>query len=141
MRSVLFEKMLALPGFDKLDASRLEASLQQTGHLMLFCTGDPQQRPESLDLAIILPELYQAFSGQFRVGVVASDIEATVQQRYAIQQWPCLVLLRDGDYVGSIPRLRDWAEYLQEIRTLLEAPVQQRQDLSAFIITQPQGCA
>jgi len=141
VRSVLFEKMLTRPGFNKLDASNLEDAKQQTGHLMLFCTGDPQQRPENLDLAVILPELQQAFTGQFQVGVVASDIEESVQQSFGIQQWPCLVLLRDGDYVGSIPRLRDWAEYLQEIGALLEAPVQKRQDLNTLIISQPQGCA
>ena len=141
MRSALFEKLLARPGFDKLDAGNLEEVKQQSGHLMLFCTGEPQQRPESLDLAVILPELHQAFAAQFRVGVVASDIEETVQQCYGIQQWPCLVLLRDGEYVGSIPRLRDWAEYLQEIGALLEAPLPQSQDLTAFIISQPQGCA
>jgi hydrogenase-1 operon protein HyaE len=140
VRSALFEKLLARPGFDKLDAGNFEDALQQAGHLMLFCTGDPQQRPESLDLAVILPELHQTFTEQFRVGVVASDIEELVQQRYAIQQWPCLVLLRDGEYVGSIPRLRDWAEYLQEIGTLLEAPLPKHQDLNAFIISQPQGC-
>jgi hydrogenase-1 operon protein HyaE len=141
VRSVLFEKLLARPGFSKLDAGNLEEERQQPGLLMLFCTGDPQQRPEGQDLAIILPELVQAFSARFRVGIVASDIEATVQQCYGIEQWPSLVLLRDGDYVGSIPRLRDWAEYLQEIGLLLDAPVHRRNDVKAFIITQPQGCA
>lgn len=141
MRSTLFEKLLSRPGFSKLDAENFEEVKQQSGHLMLFCTGDPQQRPESLDLAIILPELYQAFSEQFRVGVVASDIEELVQQCYGIQQWPCLVLLRDGEYLGSIPRLRDWAEYLQEIANLLKAQQPQGNNLNAFIINQPQGCA
>lgn len=141
MRSALFEKLVTRPDFDKLDAGNLEAAKQQPGHLMLFCTGDPQQRPESLDLAIILPELHQAFAAQFRVGLVTRDIEETVQQCYGIQQWPCLVLLRDGEYVGSIPRLRDWPEYLQEIAALLKAPPPQRQDLNHFILTQPQGCA
>lgn len=141
MRSSLFEKLLTRPGFSKLEAANFEEAKQQPGHLMLFCTGDPQQRPESLDLAVILPELYQAFAEQFRVGVVASEIEEKLQRCYSIQQWPCLVLLRDGEYVGSIPRLRDWAEYLQEIASLLNAPRSQRKDLNAFIITQPQGCA
>jgi hydrogenase-1 operon protein HyaE len=140
MRTVLFEKLLARPGFSKLDAGNLEEAKQQSGHLILFCTGDPQQRPESQDLAVILPELYQAFDAQFRVGLVTGDIEETVQQCYGVQQWPCLVLLRDGEYVGSISRLRDWAEYLQEIAALLKAPLQKRKDLTAFIITQPQGC-
>lgn len=141
MRSALFEKLLARPGFGKLDASNFDEAKQQPGHLMLFCTGDPQQRPESLDLAVILPELYQAFAAQFRVGLVASDIEETVQQYYGVQQWPCLVLLRDGEYVGSIPRLRDWVEYLQEIAALLKAPLQPSKDFKTFIITQPRGCA
>jgi len=141
VRSALFEKLLTRPGFNKLDASNLEEAKQQSGHDMLFCTGDPQQRPESLDLATILPELYQAFAAQFRVWLVARDIEETVQQCYGIQQWPCLVLLRDGEYVGSIPRLRDWVEYLREISALLKAPLPQRQDLITSIITQPQGCA
>lgn len=141
MRATLFEKLLTRPGFSKLDSSNIEEAKQGPGYLMLFCTGDPQQRPESLDLSVILPELHQAFNGQFRVGVVASDIEDIVQQSYGVQQWPCLVLLHDGEYVGSIPRLRDWAEYLQEIAGLLKAPRSQGKDLNAFIITQPQGCA
>ena len=140
MRSKLFEKLLTRPGFTKLVANNLEEERQKSGHLMLFCTGDPQQRPESQDLAVILPELYQAFSARFRVGIVTSDIEDTVQQCYGIEQWPSLVLLRDGEFVGNIPRLRDWSEYLQEISLLLDAPLTHRKELNAFIITQPQGC-
>ena len=141
MRSELFENMLIRPGFVKLDGSNFEEAKQASGHLMLFCTGDPKQRPESLDLAIILPELYQSFSARFRVGVVDSDIEERMEQDYGVQQWPTLVLLRDGEYVGSIPRLRDWAEYLQEITALLQAPVKQGKVYKTFVINQSQGCA
>ncbi len=119
MRSVLLDKLIKQPGMSLLDSSNVEDFIQQKGHTLLFCTGDPLQRPETNDLAVILPELQAVFAQCFKVGVVDESIENDLQARFGFNQWPSLVLLRDGAYLGCISRLRDWSVYLEEITNLL----------------------
>lgn len=121
MRSVLLDRLIQQPGMTLLDANNIEDFIQRSGHTLLFCTDDPVQRPESNDLAVILPELHSAFDGRFETGVVDESIEDEVQARYGFQQWPSLVLLHDGEYLGCVARLRDWPVYLEEIATLLNS--------------------
>jgi hydrogenase-1 operon protein HyaE len=33
---------------------------------------------------------------------------------------PSLIFLRDGQFIGAIPKVRDWADYLDRTRAILE---------------------
>ena len=76
-------------------------------------TEDPVRYKETLDLAVIAPEVARAFPGRFRVGVLFPDVARKVAKRYGFARWPALVLLKDGEYVGAIDGLRNWDEYLE----------------------------
>lgn len=136
MRSGLLDKLIQQPGICRLDANTLNDFIQQPGATVLFCSGDPQQRPESHDLAVILPELQAAFAGQFAVGVVDANIELEVQARYGFTQWPTLVFLRQGEYVGHISRLLDWSDYLREIAGLLQAGVSRPPSIGVPLVSE-----
>jgi len=76
---------------------------------------------ETLDLAVIVPELASALPGRFRVGVLLAAAARDLQPRYGVRRWPAIVVLRDGAYVGAIEGLRNWDEYLSELVRLLDA--------------------
>ena len=88
---------------------------------VLFFGGDPKRYKETTDVAVVLPELVKAFGGRLRAGVVARDDEIELQKHYGFRAWPSLVFVRDGAYLGTISRMKNWSESLAETGELLTA--------------------
>ena len=108
-------------GYDDVRAESFDAFARRPGHTLLFFTEDPARFKETLDLAVIVPELARAFPGRFAVGVLLPEAARAVQPRYGFRRWPALVVVRDGEYVGAVDGLRNWDEYLAEVAALLAA--------------------
>jgi hydrogenase-1 operon protein HyaE len=101
----------------------LETFVQQPGTHVLFVPGDPARNLETADVAVILPELKMAFQGKFDCAVVGDQIEAQLRQDTRVLKTPSLIFYRDGDMIGSIPKVRDWDEYMVRITQILAQPV------------------
>ena len=119
----LVERLFTVHGYSNVDAADHDAFIAAPGHALLFFSEDPVLYRETLDLAVILPEIAGAFGGRFRIGVLLPAAARAVAPRYGFRRWPALVMLRDGGYVGAIDGLRNWDDYLAETARLLEAPV------------------
>ena len=104
----------------EVDAANFETFAAQSGHALLFFSEDPVRYRETLDLAVIAPELAKAFPGRFRIGVLLPAAAREFAPRYGFRKWPAFVLLRDGEYVGAIDGVRNWDDYLMELARLLE---------------------
>lgn len=117
----LIGQLFARHGCTEVDVGTFDAFAQQPGHALLLFTEDPLRIRETLDLAVIVPELARAFPDRFRVGVLLPVAARQLQTRYGFRRWPAFIILRDGDYVGAIDGLRTWDEYVQEVGRLLEA--------------------
>jgi hydrogenase-1 operon protein HyaE len=115
----LLEQLVSRHGFTPLDADSIDAFVAGAGHALLVFTEDPFRYKETLDLAVIAPEIARAFEGRFRVGVLLPAAARKVAPRYGFAHWPALVMLKDGAYVGAIDGLRNWDEYLEETMRLL----------------------
>jgi hydrogenase-1 operon protein HyaE len=118
----LIERLCAETGAPLLDAASFDAWAQAPGRALVVFTEDPNQYRETLDLAVIVPELALAFAGRFRAGVLLQVAGRAIAQRYGFKRWPAVVMLVDGQYVGAIDGLRDWQDYLDDMQRLLEAP-------------------
>ncbi len=121
LRYPLIEQLFGKHGFTRVTQSSLPAWLAQPGRALLVFLEDPIRYRETLDLAVIVPELAQAFSGRFTVGVLLPEDARPVATRYGFRRWPAFVVLADGEYVGAIDGLRNWDEYINEMRRLLDA--------------------
>ena len=44
-----------------------------------------------------------------------------LQKHYGFRAWPSLVFVRDGAYLGTVSKMKNWSEYLTEISELLTA--------------------
>jgi len=117
----LIERMCALLEAPLLDAQSFDAWAAAAGHALVVFTEDPIQYRETLDVAVIVPELAQAFAARFRTGVLLQAGARAIAPRYGFRRWPALVLLKDGRYVGAIDGLREWQEYVAELGALLTA--------------------
>lgn len=117
----LIAQLFTRHGYTDVGDDGIEAFASRAGHTLLLFTADPIRVKETLDLAVIVPELVRAFPGRFAVGVLLPEPARLVQPRYGFLRWPALVLLKDGQYVGAIEGLRAWDEYLATMAALLEA--------------------
>ena len=116
----LLAQLFARHGCTELSAESIDAFVERSGHAMLVFAEDPMRVRETLDLAVIVPELMRAFPGRFRVGVLLPESARQLQARYGFRRWPALVMLADGKHVGAVDGLRAWDEYVKEIAKLLE---------------------
>lgn len=109
-------------GIPALTAPAFEDWTEQPGDAVVFFSEDPQRYRETLDVAVILPELLHAASRPLRSALLLPEAARTLAARYGVRRWPALVFLRGGAYVGAIEGLRDWAEFVSETEALLAAP-------------------
>jgi hydrogenase-1 operon protein HyaE len=87
-----------------------------------FVPGDAERNLETPDLAVILPEIKQAFQGKFDCAVVGDSIETAVREETGVLKTPSLIFYRDGEFLAGIPRVRDWDEYMSRITQILAQP-------------------
>lgn len=110
-------------GFTVLDAGSFGAFADMPGSSLIMFAEDPAKVPETWDLTIILPEMVGASMalGTLRVGVLPPEAARPLAARYGIRLWPALLVLRDGDFLGTIEGLKDWPVYSRLIPELLAA--------------------
>jgi len=104
-----------------LEAATVDAWIDQPGAAMLVFAEEPDRYKETLDLAVIVPELHAGRAGAFRVGLLVPAAARALAPRYGFARWPAFVVLRDGRYVGAVDGIRDWDEYMSELDRLLAA--------------------
>ena len=106
------------------DAAARDAFTGAPGLHVLFIPGNPERNLESADVAVILPELRQAFQNAFDCAVVDDAIEEATRSAVAVYKTPSLVFFRDGAQIGALPRVRDWSDYMTRIAQIIAAPAQ-----------------
>ncbi|MGC2166945.1 MAG: hydrogenase [Gallionella sp.] len=105
-----------------LDEEGLEAFVMAGGNGMVLFTQEPDQQPETWDVAVILPEVLKLTGDRLRAAIISPELARREKLRFGITRWPALVFVRDGGYVGVIEGMRNWDEYTQEIAAMLNKP-------------------
>jgi hydrogenase-1 operon protein HyaE len=123
MNHPLIERLLDEFGYPEIDLDNHDEFVAQPGMNVVFLPGDPSTVKDATDVAVILPELVSAFEGALRPGVVTDTFGAgnKLKMQYGFREYPSLVFVRAGEYVGTISRVQDWVEYLDKINALLVA--------------------
>ena len=121
MSSPLLDKMLTQYQYPLLDEDTIDPFIAAQDECVLFFTEDPQRFPETNDVVMILPELVKEYGGRFSVGVISQKSQRKLQARYGFREWPTLVFLRRGQFLGSISRVQDWVDYIIKINDLLSS--------------------
>ena len=118
----LIDRLFTEFGYEALSVETLDAFIAGPGNAVIFAAGDFNRLDETADVAVVLPELIGAFPNTFRVGVTRDrDTEMAVQRLYRFNAFPALVFVRDGGWLGTIQRMQDWSDYLQDIGGFLAA--------------------
>lgn len=123
MSHPLVDRLITELSYDEVSLANHDDIVDSPGMHVLFFPGDAKTVRDATDVAVVLPELVAAFPDQLKPAVVTDvfgDGKA-LKMKYGFREYPALVFVRDGDYVGTLTRIRDWAEYLAEIDRLLVA--------------------
>lgn len=115
----LMQRLVQETAADVLPADAVAAWADQPGLAMLVFAEDPERFKETLDIAVIVPELHAAAGRAFRVGLLPPAAARAVAPRYGFARWPAFVMLRDGQYLGAVDGIRDWDVYQAELSRLL----------------------
>ncbi len=117
----LLARLVAETGASVLDPATFDAWADQPGAAMVVFAEEPDRFKETLDIAVIVPELHAARAGRFRVAMLPPDASRALAPRYGFARWPAFVMLRDGRYLGAVDGIRDWEVYIAELDRLLAA--------------------
>lgn len=120
----LIARLFDARGFARVDPANLEAFAGESGEAVLFLSEDPARYRETLDMAVILPEILAASAKPFRVGVALPEHSREIARRYGVRLWPALVYLRGGEFLGTIEGLREWSDFVAQSDRLLRGPAQ-----------------
>ena len=123
MSPVLIDRLIDELGYERVTRDNHDEFIGADGMNVLFFPGDPNTVKDATDVAVVLPELVQAFGGQLRPGVVTDTWGdgKELKRHYGFSAYPSLVFVRSGEYVGTITRIQDWSDYLEKINELLVA--------------------
>jgi hydrogenase-1 operon protein HyaE len=124
MTQTLIERLTHELNYPEITLDNHDTFVAMSGLNVLFFPGNPETVKDATDVAVILPELIAAFAPQLNPGVVTDTFGAgqKLKQKYGFTHYPSLVFVRGGDYVGTISRIQDWADYLSKINVLLSSP-------------------
>ncbi|MGE5369429.1 MAG: hydrogenase accessory protein [Chloroflexota bacterium] len=115
-----FIERIGVPIVDEKNLDEILSREGAPGAVLLLFAGDPGQRAEVSDVAVIFPELLKSFKGRLEGAVVALGAEKALGQRFHVDVLPSLAVSRGGATIGVIPRIRDWAEYIEKIEAFLD---------------------
>lgn len=112
-----------LPEVDALTIDRFLAAADETDAVaVLLSAGSPARFPEAIDVAVVLPELIEAFQGRLRGAVITHDAESELGQRFGVRVQPTLIFVRNGETLGLIAKIQDWSVYADRISKLIDRP-------------------
>ncbi len=127
-------------GLDEVDAASVDGFLRATDEdgavAVLLSAGDPVRFPEAIDVAIVLPELIEAFQGRLRGALLARDAERELGERFGVRVQPTLIFVSKGETLGLIAKIQDWSIYIDRITKLIDRPRGQNAAVVASIVPQ-----
>lgn len=137
MSHPLIDRLLTELDYAEVSLANHDEFVAEPGMNVLFFPGDPATVKDATDVAVVLPELVNAFEGQLRPGVVTDTFGdgRMLKRQYGFSEFPTLIFIRSGGYVGAISRIQDWGEYLDKISDLFVATPKRPPGFSIPVVT------
>jgi len=118
----LVDQLTDTHGYPRLDGADDQPWRGTADTWVVFLPGHGKGNGETADVAVILPELVRALSPHLKPAVAGPSAEQALLARAGMMSLPALLFLRGDAVLGSIPRVRDWTDYLERIAAILIGP-------------------
>ncbi|BAI75486.1 hydrogenase-1 expression (plasmid) [Azospirillum sp. B510] len=117
----LVDLLTEVHGYRRLDSADERPWLEDpAADWVVFLPGHGKGNAETADVAVILPELVRALHPRLTPAVAGEAVERALLGLTGMMSLPALVFLRGDRLLGSIPRVRDWDDYLRRIGDILD---------------------
>ncbi len=134
------KRNLTRHGLPEVDAATVDQFLGSVDEAraiaVLLSAGDPGRFPEAIDVAVVLPELIEAFQGRLRGAIIARSDESALGQRFGVRVQPTLIFVTKGETLGLIAKIQDWSVYVDRITKLIDRPRGQNAAVAVTIVPQ-----
>ena len=117
--SAILDALAAEPGCELVRAGTLDDFLSRHPRALVFLTGDIVQRPEGLDVAVVVRQMLSKYAGRLAVGLVDRRDEGALMPRLGVVVLPAVAYARDGTATEVVARMRDWPVFIQACERLL----------------------
>ena len=134
MTAPLIDRLSDELNYPLLNLGNIDNFLSQNALSVLFFTNDTNRFPESLDVAVVLPELIALFP-DITPAVIARDDEIKLQSLYGFRSWPALVFMKGNEYLGVITGIQDWGDYLKDIPIILSSEPSRPHSIGIPVVT------
>ena len=136
MTNALIDRLLTDYSYPQITIDNHDDFVATPGLNVLFVPGNPDTVKDASDVAVILPELVNAFDQKLNPGVVTDTFGdgMKLKRQYGFTHYPALVFVRDGEYVDTLSRIQDWTHYLSKIETYFTAPVRRAPGFSIPVV-------
>jgi hydrogenase-1 operon protein HyaE len=118
--SPLIDRLNQELNYPLLNLGNIDCFLAEQEYSVLFFTEDTKRFPESNDVAVVLPEILKIFP-ELSPAVIAREDEKKLQSLYGFRAWPALVFMRGETYLDAITGIKDWSDYLTQIKDILNS--------------------
>ncbi|MCG5242375.1 hydrogenase [Azospirillum doebereinerae] len=118
----LVDQLTDTHGYPRLDGADDQPWRGDSDTWVVFLPGHGKGNGETADVAVILPELVRVLSPHLKPAVAGPAAEQALLARAGMMSLPALLFLRGDAVLGSIPRVRDWTDYLERIAAILIGP-------------------
>lgn len=112
----IFRRMMDEGGFTLITDTDFDAMLAEGGLKMVVIADDPNRMKESLDIAVIAPELKKSIEQLLSGCYLVHPMKArALAGRYGVRKMPSIAFFRGSMYLGAAEGLLNWSEYMQQI--------------------------
>ena len=96
MAGTIIDRLSIENGWRQLDHDGFQDFIEDGGFSVVLCAEDPLCHPDSVDIAVVLPELVNQAPVRLKAAVAERSIERELQQRFGFDAWPALLFFQGG---------------------------------------------
>lgn len=113
-RHPAFIRLWGTEGFERLNEENFKRFTEKPGLLLAVFADSPTTFKESIDMAVIAPEIARAFAAHLAgKGFTDPAVGRAIAARFGLTRLPAVGFFRDGEFLGALQGLQDWDAYLK----------------------------
>lgn len=122
-RHPAFIRLWGPEGFERLDEESLKRFTERPGLQLAVFADSPTTFKESIDMAVIAPEIARAFAPHLAgKGFTDPAVGRAIAARFGLTRLPAVGFFRGGDFLGALQGLQDWDAYLKGLAEIGARP-------------------
>ena len=123
----IFNRLWGEEGFVRVNENNVRSLTEKKGLVLMVFADNPTTFKETLDIAVIAPEIAKAFAPYLAgKGFTDPAVGRAISMRFGLTRLPAVGFFRNGVCLGALQGLKVWDDYIKGL-----AEIGQKQDAPA----------